>query len=75
MGFYVAKSVENLIRGVAAAETINTEDIVMSGKLKNRKHKNLNKTVVKRKSMDSSSGKCQTKLIRINLGNGYAKVI
>ena len=37
LGFYVANSEENLIRGVAAAETINTEDTVMSGEFK--KHK------------------------------------
>ena len=31
LGFYVANSEENLIRGVAAAETINIENIVTSG--------------------------------------------
>ena len=76
MGFYVVNSEENLIRAAAAAETINTEDTVMSGEFKkNRKHKNLNKTGVKRKCMDSLSWKCQTKLIRIKLGTGYLKVI
>ena len=34
LGFYVAKSEENLIKGVAAAEIINTEDIVISGEFK-----------------------------------------
>ena len=31
LGFYVAKSEENLIEGVAAAEIINTENTVTSG--------------------------------------------
>ena len=34
LGFYVANSEENFIKGVAAAETINTEDTVTSGKFK-----------------------------------------
>ena len=76
LGSYVANSEENLIREVATAETINAADIGMIGELKkNRKHKNLNKTGVKRKCMDFSSGECQRKLIRIKLGNGYPKVI
>ena len=33
-GFCVANSKENLIRGVAAAETINAEDTVTSGEFK-----------------------------------------
>ena len=31
LGFYVANSEENLIKGVYAAETINMEDTLMSG--------------------------------------------
>ena len=31
LGYYVANSGENLIRGVAAADTIKTEDTVMTG--------------------------------------------
>ena len=34
LGFYVTNSEENLIRGVAAAETINTEDTLVSGEFK-----------------------------------------
>ena len=34
LGFYVVNSEENLIRGVSAAKTINTEDILTSGELK-----------------------------------------
>ena len=75
LGFYVKNSKENQINGAAAAEAINTEDTITSGELKNRKHKNLNRTGLKRKCMDNSSGKCQRKLIRIELGNGCLKVI
>ena len=31
VGFYVANSEENVIRGVAVAETLNTDDNVTSG--------------------------------------------
>ena len=41
LGFYVANSEENLIRGVAAAEIINTEDTVMSGEFKKQKAQEL----------------------------------
>ena len=34
LGFYVVNSEENLIRGVSAAKTINTEDILTSGEFK-----------------------------------------
>ena len=34
LGFYVANSEENLIRGVAAAEEISTEDTVTGGEFK-----------------------------------------
>ena len=73
--FYIANSKENLSRRVAASERVNTEDAVTSGKFKNRKHTNLNKTEMNRKCLDSSSGKCQRKLVGIKLGNGYSKVI
>ena len=44
LGFYAANSEETLIRGVAAADIINTEDNVTSGELKKpRKHKSLTK--------------------------------
>ena len=59
----------------AASERVNTEDAVTSGKFKNRKHKNLNKTEMNRKCLNSSSGKCQRKLVRIKFGKGYSKVI
>ena len=43
--------------------------------LKNRKNKNVNKTGLKRKCMDSLSEKCQRMLIRLKLGNGYPNKI
>ena len=47
----------------------------MSGEFKKQKTKELNKTGVKKKCIESSSGKCQRKLIRIKLGSSYPKVI
>ena len=41
LGFYVANSEENLIKGVAAVETINTEDTVTSGEFKKQKAQEL----------------------------------
>ena len=60
LGAYVTNSEENLIKGVGAAETINTEDTVTSGW---------------EKKIHGQSGECQRKLIRIKLGNGYSKLI
>ena len=37
LGFYVANSEEILIRGVAAADTVSTENTVMSGEFKKQK--------------------------------------
>ena len=37
LGFHVANSEEKLIRGVAVAETINTEDTITSGEFKKQK--------------------------------------
>ena len=37
LGFYVANFGENLIKGVATAETIHTEDTVMSGEFEKQK--------------------------------------
>ena len=41
LGLYVASSDKNLTRGVAAAEAINNEDIVMSGEFKKPKTQEL----------------------------------
>ena len=43
LGFYVANSEKNLIRGIAAAETINSEDTVTSGEFKEQKRQELKK--------------------------------
>ena len=75
LGFYVAKSEENLIRGVTVAETINTEDTVTSGEFKKQKAQELKQNWRKKKCIDSLPGNSQRKLIRIKLANGYPKVI
>ena len=49
LGFYVANFEENLIRGVAAAETMNTEDTVMSGEFKKQKAQELKQNWRERK--------------------------
>ena len=49
LDFHVANSEEYLITGVAAAETINTEDTVTGGETKNRKHKNLKQKCCEKK--------------------------
>ena len=41
LGFYVANWEENLIRGVSAAETINTRETITSVEFKKRKAKEL----------------------------------
>ena len=41
LGFYVANSEENLIRGVLAAETINTRETITSVEFKKQKAKEL----------------------------------
>ena len=41
LGFYVANSEENLIRGVSAAETINTKETITSTEFKKQKAREL----------------------------------
>ena len=41
LGFYVANSEENLIRGAATAETINTENNIACGEFKKQKAQEL----------------------------------
>ena len=41
LDFYVANSKENLLKGVAAAETISTEDTVLSGGFRKQKAQEL----------------------------------
>ena len=41
LGFYVANSGENLIRGVAAARTIRMEGIITSGEFRKQKEQEL----------------------------------
>ena len=46
LGFYAANSEENLIRGVSAAETINTKETISSVEFKKQKVKEVKKKVV-----------------------------
>ena len=45
LGFYVANSEENLIRGVSAAETINTRETITSVEFKKLKAKRTKRKV------------------------------
>ena len=49
LGFYVVNSEENLIRGVSAAETINTEDVLTSGEFKNQRAEELKQNWTEKK--------------------------
>ena len=70
MWVFVANSKENLIRGVAAAESIITKGTVMSGKFKKQKSQEL-KQNWREKKMHGQF----VREMRIKLGNGYSKVI
>ena len=62
LNFYIANSEENLIKGVAAAETINTENTVTSEKFKKQKVQELKQN-------------WRQKKMHGQLVNGYPKVI
>ena len=49
LGFYIANSAENLMRGVGVAETINADDIVASGELKKQQPQELKKNWCEKK--------------------------
>ena len=70
LGFYVANSEENLIRGVSAAETINTRETITSVEFKKQKAKEL-KEKWSEKQMHNSSWKRRKKLVRKKRDNGY----
>ena len=75
LGFYVANSEENLIRGVSAAETINTRETITSVEFKKQKAKELKEKWSENECTDNSSGKQRRKLIKKKRGNGYQEVI
>ena len=49
LGFYVLNSEENLIRGVAAAERINSEDTITSAEFKTQKAQVFNQNCSEKK--------------------------
>ena len=74
LGFYVANSEENLIRGVSAAKTINTRETISSVEFHKQKEKEL-KGKWREKRMHGQPGKRRRKLIKKKRGNGYQDVI
>ena len=75
MGFYVANSEENLIKGVAAAEIINTEDTVMSGEFKKQKTRELKQNWHENKMHGQFVREIPEKVDQDRICNGYPKVI
>ena len=75
LGFYVANSEYNLIRGAAAAETINTEDTVTIGEFKKQKAQELKQNWHGKKMHGQFVREMPQKVDKVELGNGYPKVI
>ena len=75
LGFYVANSEENLIRGVSTAETINTRETITSVEFKKQREKEPKEKWSEKQITDNSSGKRQRKLIKKKRGNDYQEII
>ena len=75
LGFCVANPEGNLIRGVSAAETINTSKTITSVEFKKQKAKELKERWSEDECTDNSSEKRRRNLIRKKRGNGYQEVI
>ena len=75
-GFYIANLEENLIRGVSAAETINTRGTITSAEFKKQKAKEL-KEKWSEKRMHGQFIRETTKKVdqEKKRGNGYQEVI
>ena len=73
--FYVANSEETLIRGVDAAETSNTEGIVMSGEFKKQKLQERKQNWCEKKMHGWLVREMPEKVHKDKLGNSYPKVI
>ena len=76
LGFYVANSKENLIRGVSAAGTVNTRETITSGEFKKQKASEL-KVKWSKKRMHGQFIKETMERIdkEKKRGNGYQEVI
>ena len=74
MGFYVANSEENIIKGVAAAEIINTEDTVTS-EFKKQKTRELKQNWHEKKMHGQFVREIPEKVDQHRICNGYPKVI
>ena len=75
LGFYVANSEENLIRGVAAAETINTEDNVTSGEFQIQKGAELKQNWREKKMHEQFVGEMPAKVDKDKTWQWLSKVI
>ena len=75
LGFYVTNSEENLIRGLSAAETINTRDTTTSVEFKKQKAKELKEKKSEKRMPGQFVRKTTVKVHQEKRGNGSEEVI
>ena len=75
LGFCVANSEENLIRGKSVAETINTREAMSSVKFEKQKAKKLKGKWSEKRMHGQFIREQRRKLMRKNRGNSYQEVI
>ena len=75
LGFYVTNSEENLIRGLSAAETINTRDTTTSVEFKKQKAKELKEKKSEKRMPGQFVRKTAVEVHQEKRGNGYEEVI
>ena len=75
MGFYVANSDDKLIRGVAAAGTINTEDTVLNGEFKKQKEQELMQNWSEKRMHGQFFREMRETVDKDKAWNGYQEVI
>ena len=75
LGFYVTNSEENLIRGVSAAETINTRDTTTSVEFKKQKAKELKEKKSEKRMHGQFVRETTEKVHQEKRGNAYEEVI
>ena len=75
LGFYFANSEENLIRGVSAAETINTRETTTSVEFKKQKVKKLKEKKSEKRMHGQFIRETTEKVHQEKSDNGYEEVI
>ena len=75
LGFYVANSEENLLRGVSTAETINTRETITSVEFKKQKEKELKEKWSEKRIHGQLIRETTEKVDKEKRGSGYHEVI